>query len=79
MKLINCTICGRLFKSQYFTICEDCLEGQEEVNPYKKVKDFLEKHPGANALEVSNATGVPKNLIVKFINDDVISVVKKRS
>lgn len=78
MVLINCTICGKIFKSQFFTICEDCLDKEEEINPYKKVKEYLEKHPGANALQVSEATGVSRNMIIKFINDDVISVVKKK-
>lgn len=75
VELINCIICGRLFKSEEGTICSKCLEDKE--SPYQKVKDYIFFNRGASVFDVAEATGVEVKLILKYIKEGKISTINK--
>lgn len=70
----SCDKCGG--KLQYKGIgeyaCEDC--NNIMYNDYGKVRNYLEKHPGATQNEVAQATGVHKNVIRRFLREDKIEI-----
>jgi len=56
--------------------CEKCKE--TVYDDYGKVRSFLELHPGANIVQVSNYTGVPKSKIKQLIDSDRLSISGNR-
>ena len=74
--ITNCYVCGRLFKSSYGDICSRCLE--DEGSPYSKIKNYLYNNRGANALEISEATGVSITLLIKYINEEHFKVIEEK-
>ena len=75
--LVNCIVCGRLFKSDNDNICARCTD--DEDGPYVHVREYLYKNRGASALEVSEATGVSISNILKYIKDNRISLIGEKS
>ena len=66
MALINCVRCGRVFTTDKITnVCPDCIA--QENKDLKKVTEYLRDFPMANAIEVSERTGVPATQIFKFV------------
>ena len=66
MALINCVRCGNLFAPERDTnVCADCV-AKENVD-LKKVTEYLRDYPLANAIEVSERTGVPAVQIFRFV------------
>ncbi|SDJ90994.1 TIGR03826 family flagellar region protein [Natronincola ferrireducens] len=72
MELKNCTKCGRAFAYTGSDLCSRCDNTDEE--DFKKVKDYLYDHPGANILEVSEATEVSEKKILKFLRENRIEI-----
>ena len=66
MDLKNCVECGRTFASKDGEkLCKRCLDKKVE-DDFKKVRDYLYDHPGADISDVSEHTGVEeKNSILK--------------
>jgi|GEM_PF-612919 len=75
--LVNCIVCGRLFKSVDDNICNRCTD--DEDSPYVRVREYLYQNSGASAVEVSEATGVSVSSIMKFIKDNRITLVGEKS
>ena len=65
MELINCKLCGNLFRSSGRDVCEKCKKSEDDE--YRKVKDYLRKRPQAAVFEVSQKTGVAISRIHTFI------------
>ncbi len=66
MALINCVRCGNLFVPEKDTnVCPACIANETEL--LKKVTDYLRDYPLANAMEVSDKTGVPAVQIFRFV------------
>lgn len=71
---IICKDCGgvMVFKGLGEYKCEDC--GSVEYDDYGKVRGYLEEHPGANAVEVEDKTGVAQKTIRQMLRDARIQV-----
>lgn len=67
MSLASCSSCKKLFQKVRKSICPAC-EAQEEGH-YETVRAFLCENPGHNAEQVSEATGVPIDTVLRFIED----------
>lgn len=75
MELKNCEKCGRIFGSENDQrLCNKCLLVNIE-DDFKLVRNYLYDHPGADVSEVSEATGVSKQVILKLLKEERIEVV----
>lgn len=52
----NCPFCGKVFVDKGSGCCPDCTLKQLEEQ--RKIKEYLEEHPGARMQDVMKATGV---------------------
>lgn len=64
----NCPRCGRVFSYINRPICNRCIDDEEQE--FKKVKDYIYENPGANIPEVSTATEVSVEKIMRFLRDE---------
>ncbi len=71
-----CEECGgvMVFKGVGEYHCEDC--GKVEYDDYGKVRLFLEKKPGANAVEVEKETGVSQKTIRQMLKESRLQVAE---
>lgn len=46
----------------------DASKGQEELEVFQKVRDYIRRHPGANAAQIAQATGIDQTVIFRLIN-----------
>lgn len=53
--------------------CEDC--GELEYDDYGKVRNYLDKHRGANVAQISDATGVTHKTIREMIKEKRFEVI----
>lgn len=71
---IRCSKCGKMLK--YVGVgeyeCEAC--GYTEYDAYGLVRGYLEKNPGANAVQVERATGVSQKIISFLVKQGKIEV-----
>lgn len=67
-ELRNCIRCGKVFAYTYNPVCNKCLEQEEEE--FKRVKEYIYENPGSTAYEVSEATGVSVEKIMKFLREE---------
>jgi hypothetical protein len=66
MALINCIRCGNLFSPDRDTnVCPACVANETEQ--LKRVTDYLHDYPLANAIEVSERTGIEITMIMRFV------------
>jgi DNA-directed RNA polymerase subunit RPC12/RpoP len=66
MALVNCIRCGNVFAPERDTnVCPECV-AKENVD-LKKVTEYLRDYPLANAMEVSDRTGVSAVQIFRFV------------
>jgi hypothetical protein len=66
MALVNCIRCGILFSPERDTnVCPVCVTNETAL--LKKVTEYLRDYPLANAMEVSERTGVPAVQIFRFV------------
>ena len=65
MKVKNCPQCGSLFIDVGFRVCERCLKYENEQ--FEIVKEYLQKNAGVTVEQISEATGVSRQLILQFI------------
>jgi RNA polymerase subunit RPABC4/transcription elongation factor Spt4 len=61
----NCRRCGRIMIYVGIPICEKCLKKEEEY--YDIVRRYLDEHPRSSVREIGDATGVPVEVIMKFV------------
>lgn len=73
-----CKACGGIlvYKGIGEYLCEDC--GEQELDDYGKVRNYLEQHRGANAAEISEMTGVSHKAIREMIKDNRFEVIDTR-
>lgn len=79
MAYINCPKCGKFIpeRKDGELLCKAC-EAQE-ASPYQRVRDYVYNHQGASIIEVSEATGVSKGLILQYLKEDRISLMDDKS
>ena len=70
--LRNCSRCGRIFGYVGRPICSYCIE--EEEDEFKKVKDYLYDYPGSTVFEVSDATDVEVEKIMRFLREERLQI-----
>lgn len=70
-----CGICGRFFKKDGRKYCDPCYQKDQEE--YAKVRDYILKHKGTNAMEISKAINIPLKTIYRFIDEERISIDSK--
>ncbi|NLK21799.1 MAG: hypothetical protein GX308_06900 [Epulopiscium sp.] len=70
-----CKICGRFFPKNSREYCKECYE--KDKQEYNIVRDYVLKHRGVNAMEVSNVTGISIKTIYRFIDEERIDIDKK--
>lgn len=66
MGLKNCSKCGRMFAGEDFIkLCEKCRDNDEET--FKIVREYIYDNPSSTVVDVSEATGVDEEKILKFL------------
>jgi flagellar operon protein (TIGR03826 family) len=73
MGLANCRNCGRLFNQVARDICPLCIREEEEQ--FLRVRDYLKENRYASTYEVSEATEVPLDTIIRFIREGRLTIV----
>ena len=73
-----CQACGGVlvFKGVGEFICEEC--GAKEYDDYGKVRNYLERHRGANVAEISDMTGVSHKAIRELIKEKRFDVLDNK-
>ncbi len=71
-ELRNCIRCGRIFPYVGMPICNICVEKEEE--DFKRVKEYINENPGTTVFEVSDATEIPVDRILKFLKEERLEV-----
>lgn len=68
-ELSNCPKCGRLFVKNLASICNECRK--EEEKKFEIVYQYIRKKENrtATVTEISEATGVEEELIMKFVKE----------
>ena len=67
----NCRRCGKMYQAIFGkNICPECVK-QEEVD-FEVARDYVKEHPGSSMQKVSDETGVPVNLLLKFVKEGKI-------
>ena len=71
-----CLNCGgvMVFKGVGEYRCEEC--GNVDFDDYGKVRQYIEGHPGANAAQVEENTGVSQKIIRRLLKDGRIEVAE---
>jgi len=67
MDIRNCKTCGKIYNYDGFKICLNCRRLEDEN--FKKVKEYIYDHPGANIQVVSEETDVPVNKILGYLRE----------
>ena len=68
-----CDGCGRPIILSKFTLCYDCRRKEKE--DVEKALDYLKLHRGATLQEVSSATGVDSQLVLRLIRGGRMEVM----
>ncbi|SHE46835.1 flagellar operon protein TIGR03826 [Thermoanaerobacter uzonensis DSM 18761] len=67
MEIRNCKRCGRLYTYTGIDLCPECYRQDEE--DFMKVRDYLDAHPSATMLEISQNTQVSIKKIMDFLKE----------
>lgn len=71
--ITQCKKCSKLYQSfGNAPYCPNCMEALEKS--FELVKDYVYEHPLANAVEISQETGVPERDIFYFLKEGRLSV-----
>jgi hypothetical protein len=65
MSIRNCPECGRLFEFVYKNLCPEC--NQKEEDDFDLVANYLKKNPGVGLDDISEATGVTVDTVIKML------------
>jgi flagellar operon protein (TIGR03826 family) len=68
----NCKKCGKMFTYRDKNICEDCIK--EELDDFKRVKDYLYDHPGASMTEVSMAVEISTRKLTRYLKEGRLEI-----
>jgi uncharacterized protein len=77
MSIRNCPGCGALFVPGPKSVCPAC--AAREDKEFDLVKEFLHTHPDAVLADVSDATGVDQQTVLRFIRSSRLVVAKPQS
>lgn len=73
LSVAQCKKCARLYQPfGSAPYCPSCMEEME--NNFDLVKEYIYEHPLANAVEISQETGVPEKDIFYFLKEGRLSV-----
>jgi uncharacterized protein len=73
--LKNCERCGKVFNAEGAdALCPGC--NIEDAKDLKKVNDYLRDHPLASMMEVTQKTGLPQQLLLRFIKKGSLKMRK---
>ncbi|HHW57516.1 MAG TPA: MerR family transcriptional regulator [Clostridia bacterium] len=67
MEIRNCKRCGKLYTYTGIDLCPKCYRQDEE--DFMKVRDYLDAHPSATMLEISQNTQVSTKKIMDFLKE----------
>ncbi len=76
-ELANCAKCGKVYvKTGIRELCYDCFREEEEA--FEKVRRFINKRENrtASMKEISEGTGVPEELVLKFIKQGRLNIAR---
>ncbi|RKD23538.1 flagellar operon protein TIGR03826 [Caminicella sporogenes DSM 14501] len=74
MDIRNCKECGKLFQYDGISkLCYSCRKKDEE--DFKRVKDYIYDNTGATITEVSEATGVSEDKILRYLREGRLEIV----
>lgn len=62
-----CKACGKPTPITPFMTCDDCLQER------KKVLNFVQKHPSANPMDVSERTNVPIEKVSNMLRQGILT------
>lgn len=72
----KCSKCGENMKykglGEY--VCEECRI--REFDDYGKVRNYIEKHKGCNAIEVEKETGISRRVVGRLLKEERLEVTK---
>jgi len=68
MPISNCIRCGSVFSRTNKFICADCLRKEEA--DFQKIADWLRDNPGQTIQALSEATGIEKREILRWIREN---------
>jgi flagellar operon protein (TIGR03826 family) len=68
----NCPRCGKIFNYLGRPICGRCMQAEEEE--FKKVKEYIYDYPGSNMPEISDATEVSIDKIMRFLREERLEI-----
>lgn len=73
----NCPRCGKIFTYIGRTICQNCMETEE--NEFKVVKEYIYDNPGATISEVAQETEVSVEKIMRFLREERLEIKSENS
>ncbi len=65
MSIRNCPECGKLFEFFFKNLCPDCIKKEE--GDFEAIVAYLKNNPGVGITEISEATGIGANRIIKML------------
>ncbi|NPV90277.1 MAG: hypothetical protein HPY50_05860 [Firmicutes bacterium] len=71
MEFLNCPECGRMFRYTNSLLCNACQRAED--SEFQKVREFIRENPGSDVLQVSEATGVRLEKIMRFLREGRIT------
>ncbi|MDF2716404.1 MAG: flagellar protein, partial [Paenibacillus sp.] len=67
MNLSNCPQCGKVYVKNSYNMCPNCL--REIEDQYRKCVEYLRKNRSCTLHELSEGTGVPVRMIIRFLRE----------
>ena len=79
MKKIRCKRCGKMFEfdGELPPACPMCIRERNEQ--FYIVRELVREFPGITALQVNQATEVPMDVILRFVEEGRIEVVPNKN
>lgn len=71
-----CPQCGNVKESPSLPYCLSCFE--EERTDYRKIRNFLQKNPYSNAMEIARGTDVKIERILNYIKGNTFIMKKNK-
>jgi uncharacterized membrane protein YvbJ len=68
----TCLKCGsRMGPNEYS--CQVC--GQNDLDEYKTIRNYVRSFPNSNAMQIANATGISVSKILLYIRNGSLTVI----
>ncbi len=70
-----CKTCKKMFNSMMtMDYCPECAKGQRDY--FEEVVKYLDAFPNSNAMQISEAMDIPINVLIDFIDQGRLYMVK---